>query len=566
MTMISPTNKEVQIGQTLKEEEYIGMVRREILDDFLRQRAKKNGPLPSRSACAFRSRRWTTTRTEQRCMYVGEDVSPDFYAWVFPKSDHVAVGTGTVVDKKGIQRYQQGIRERAAPRIEGGDIIRVEAHPIPEHPRPWRVKDRAILVGDAAGYVTKCSGEGIYFAAKSGRMCAETIVKNSKQGSRMIDEADLMEHLREWDGKYGPTYLVLDLLQKIFYTSDAARESFVELCEEEYVQKVTFDSYLYKTVQGNDPVGDLKLGWKTLSSLYKRRSILDHLCEDASSSSSSQAKPPRVSQLSERALGFAGNMAARAKQGISEMAPEASTKTAAAGHVAATEMKRAAARASHAAGWARHSMNQAADKAAATKSAEYAKTAANSALSAARVQVAWAASMAAAGAQDLGGPCYCWLSPSRVGIMADGLVKEQVQEFYDTFKLFDEDKDDRLSLKEFGTLLSSLGQNPTEQELQEWIGGDGEHDASRIDFHTFLSLMSRKLKETDTEEELIEAFKVFDRDRDGFISGGELRASMTNLGERLNDTEVDEMIREADQDGDGLINYDEFVRMMMATK
>ena len=55
--------------------------------------------------------------------------------------------------RKGIQRYQQGIRDRAAPRIEGGDIIRVEAHPIPEHPRPWRVKDRAILVGDAAGYV-----------------------------------------------------------------------------------------------------------------------------------------------------------------------------------------------------------------------------------------------------------------------------------------------------------------------------------------------------------------------------------------------------------------------------
>ena len=57
-------------------------------------------------------------------MYVGEDVSPDFYAWVFPKCDHVAVGTGTVVDKKGIQKYQQGIRDRAATRIEGGDIIR----------------------------------------------------------------------------------------------------------------------------------------------------------------------------------------------------------------------------------------------------------------------------------------------------------------------------------------------------------------------------------------------------------------------------------------------------------
>merc|ERR1719428_1572308 len=136
-------------------------------------------------------------------MYVGEDVSPDFYAWVFPKYDHVAVGTGTVVDKKGIQKYQQGIRDRAAPRIEGGEIIRVEAHPIPEHPRPWRTKDRCTLIGDAAGYVTKCSGEGIYFAAKSGRMCAETVVRCSEGGTRMIEESDLKKHLDAWDSKYG---------------------------------------------------------------------------------------------------------------------------------------------------------------------------------------------------------------------------------------------------------------------------------------------------------------------------------------------------------------------------
>jgi geranylgeranyl diphosphate/geranylgeranyl-bacteriochlorophyllide a reductase len=337
MTMISPTNKEVQIGQTLKDNEFIGMVRREVLDDFLRQRAKTNGAhlinglftgmtMPTKKdepyvltyndygeqegkaregvkttlevdvvigadgansrvakeieagdyeyAIAFQERmripdekmEYYKDRAE---MYVGEDVSPDFYAWVFPKCDHVAVGTGTVIDKKGIMKYQQGIRDRAAVRIQGGEIIRVEAHPIPEHPRPWRVKDRAALIGDAAGYVTKCSGEGIYFAAKSGRMCAERIVTNSEGGTRMIDQADLMEYIREWDGKYGPTYLVLDLLQKVFYTTDADRESFVELCEDEYVQQVTFDSYLYKTVQGNNPLGDLKLGARTLSSLWK---------------------------------------------------------------------------------------------------------------------------------------------------------------------------------------------------------------------------------------------------------------------------------------------------------
>merc|ERR1719156_476236 len=85
----------------------------------------------------------------------------------------------------------------------------------------------------------------------------------------MIEERDLSENIRNFDNKYGPTYLVLDALQKVFYTTDAARESFVELCEEEYVQKVTFDSYLYKKVQGNDIMGDLKLGWKTLTSLWK---------------------------------------------------------------------------------------------------------------------------------------------------------------------------------------------------------------------------------------------------------------------------------------------------------
>ena len=85
-----------------------------------------------------------------------------------------------------------------------------------------------------------------------------------------------------------------------------------------------------------------------------------------------------------------------------------------------------------------------------------------------------------------------------------------------------------------------------------------------IDFPEFLSLMARKMKDTDTEEELIEAFKVFDRDGNSFISAVELRHVMTNLGEKLTDEEVDEMIREADVDGDGQPNYEEFVKMVMA--
>ena len=80
----------------------------------------------------------------------------------------------------------------------------------------------------------------------------------------------------------------------------------------------------------------------------------------------------------------------------------------------------------------------------------------------------------------------------------------------------------------------------------------------------FLNLMARKMKDTDSEEEIKEAFKVFDKDGNGFISAAELRHIMTNLGEKLTDEEVDEMIREADIDGDGQINYEEFVKMMMS--
>lgn len=78
-------------------------------------------------------------------------------------------------------------------------------------------------------------------------------------------------------------------------------------------------------------------------------------------------------------------------------------------------------------------------------------------------------------------------------------------------------------------------------------------------------MMSRKVKEADKEQELREAFRVFDRNGDGFISAPELRHVMTNLGEKLTDEEVEDMIKEADLDGDGLVNYEgnEYVTRLM---
>ena len=207
-------------------------------------------------------------------MYVGTDVSPDFYAWVFPKHDHVAVGTGTMkVNKAIIKDLQMGIRTRAAHKLQGGEIIKVEAHPIPEHPRPRRVVGRVALVGDAAGTVTKSSGEGIYFAAKSARMCAETLVEVSNSGQRIPTEAELQLYIKRWDKKYGITYLVLDLLQRVFYRSDATREAFVEMCSDKDVQRLTFDSYLYKTVVPANPLTQMKITAKTIGSLLRGHAL-----------------------------------------------------------------------------------------------------------------------------------------------------------------------------------------------------------------------------------------------------------------------------------------------------
>ncbi len=208
-------------------------------------------------------------------MYVGTDVSPDFYGWVFPKYDHVAVGTGTMQkNQKLINSLQKGVRTRAQKRLVKGEVIKLEAHPIPEHPRPRRVVGRMALVGDAAGYVTKSSGEGIYFAAKSGRMCAEQIVEDSQGGKSIPSENDLKKYLAKWDKKYGATYKVLEILQNIFYSNDSAREAFVEMCDDKDVQRLTFDSYLYKRVVPMKPWQQVKLTMMTLGSWIRGRALV----------------------------------------------------------------------------------------------------------------------------------------------------------------------------------------------------------------------------------------------------------------------------------------------------
>ncbi|KAK8611376.1 hypothetical protein V6N13_131428 [Hibiscus sabdariffa] len=136
--------------------------------------------------------------------------------------------------------------------------------------------------------------------------------------------------------------------------------------------------------------------------------------------------------------------------------------------------------------------------------------------------------------------------------MGDVMSEEQqIAEFEEAFCLLDKDGDGEscISMEELAVAIKSLDHDPTAEELRNMIN---EVDTDGLNG-----------QEAEGEEELKEAFRVFDRDQDGYISPYELRQGMINIGETLTDEELDQMIREVDLDGEGRVNYEEFLRMML---
>ena len=113
--------------------------------------------------------------------------------------------------------------------------------------------------------------------------------------------------------------------------------------------------------------------------------------------------------------------------------------------------------------------------------------------------------------------------------------------------------------------MQSMGQNPTVDEINQMMQEVDLNQDGKIDFDEFMTLMLRNSPETQTEDEVINAFRVFDKEGKGLISSAELKHIMMTIGDKMTEEEADEMVNEADIDEDGMINYEEFVRMMMAS-
>ena len=107
--------------------------------------------------------------------------------------------------------------------------------------------------------------------------------------------------------------------------------------------------------------------------------------------------------------------------------------------------------------------------------------------------------------------------------MAESLNEEQIAEIKEAFSLFDKNGDGKISSKELGTVMRSLGQNPTEAEIQSMINEVDTDRNGSLEFPEFLTMMAAKMKDTDTEEEIRDAFKVFDKDGSGLIDAAELK-------------------------------------------
>jgi calmodulin len=148
--------------------------------------------------------------------------------------------------------------------------------------------------------------------------------------------------------------------------------------------------------------------------------------------------------------------------------------------------------------------------------------------------------------------------------MADLLTLQQIAELKDAFAIFDKDGDGSVTASDLAEVFGAVGQQIPGDVLMQMLH-DADIDANGVvDFPEFLTLVANRLFDDEHREaDLKHTFDQYDLGHTGFISISDLQHAMSSLGCRMTLAEADEMLREADLDGDGKLNFFEYRRMML---
>ncbi|UEM01391.1 geranylgeranyl diphosphate reductase [Skermanella rosea] len=189
-------------------------------------------------------------------------LSPDFYAWIFPHGDTTSIGTGSA--RKGFALRRSVGDLRVATGLDAVETIRREGAPIPMKPlKRWDNGRDVVLAGDAAGVVAPASGEGIYYAMAGGRFAAEAVEAFLSTG----DARALAGARKRFMKAHGRVFWILGMMQHFWYSSDKRRERFVGICRDPDVQKLTWDAYMNKELVRAKPAAHVRIFFKDLAHL-----------------------------------------------------------------------------------------------------------------------------------------------------------------------------------------------------------------------------------------------------------------------------------------------------------
>ena len=143
-----------------------------------------------------------------------------------------------------------------------------------------------------------------------------------------------------------------------------------------------------------------------------------------------------------------------------------------------------------------------------------------------------------------------------------GLTEEEVEEIREAFNLFDTDGSGTIDPKELKAAMQSLGFEAKNATIYQMISDIDKDGSGSIDFDEFLDMMTAKISDRDSKEDINKVFSLFDADNKGSITLRDLKRVAKELGETMTEAELLEMIERADSDADGNISQDDFFAIL----